>query len=38
LYGSMKKLSRTISFYLSKRRVFQLSSRNLSQSLPVARL
>ena len=35
LYGSMKKLSRTISFYLSKRRFFQLCSRILSQLLPV---
>ena len=38
LYGSTKKLPRTISFYLSKRRFFQLSSRNLSQLLPVVRL
>ena len=37
-YGSTKKLPRTISFYLSKRRFFQLSSRNLSQLLPVVRL
>jgi hypothetical protein len=37
-YGSTKKLPRTISFYLSNRLVFQLSSRNLSQLLPVARL
>jgi hypothetical protein len=38
LYGSTKKLPRTISFYLSKRLFFQLRSRNLSQLLQVVRL